>query len=263
MILPGPLQTLVVAELQPGVVQVLLNRPDRLNAIDEVMCAELQTVFAWADTSGGEAGEVRVLVLRGAGRGFCSGGDLREVARIFRPPAALAERAMRQFQAVTRCLVDLSVPTVACVHGAAAGGGLVLAAACDLRIAAQSARFAMSFVDRGLGLDMGGSHVVSRLIGRGRTAQMALLGEVIDASRAEALGLVNFVVPEQDLDRELQHLIAALASKSPVATRLIKSALQSADPGLEAALRYEAAAQALAFSTLSADAPPAPDPATD
>lgn len=168
---------------------------------------------------------------------------------------------MRHFQAITRSLVELSVPTVACVHGAAAGGGLVLAAACDLRIAAASSRFALSFVDRGLGLDMGGSHLVSRLVGRGRTAQLALLGEVIDAYRAEALGLVNFVVPDGELDAQLEELTATLASKSPVATRLIKSALQSADPGLEAALRYEAAAQAVAFSALPLEPTQSREPA--
>lgn len=168
---PG-FRTLVVEELSPGILQVRLNRPDRLNAIDDVMRDELTGLLRTLPARI-ESGSVRVLIVTGTGRAFCAGGDVKEFPKIFGGPRPEVERQMLAFQEVPKLVVGLEVPVIAAVNGLAVGGGFVLACACDLRIVAETSRFSLNFVARGLGLDLGGSYFIARLVGLGRALHLA------------------------------------------------------------------------------------------
>ncbi len=246
--------TLVLEELAPQILQIRLNRPERLNAIDDIMRDEL-TATLRSLPERIKAHDLRVVVVTGTGRAFCSGGDMKEFPRIFGPTAD-AEREMRAFQEISRLLVGLDIPVLAAVNGLAGGGGFVLACACDLRIAAKSGRFALSFVDRGLGLDLGGSYFVSRLIGMGRAMRLAMTGEFLTASEAEHVGLVNWVVPDAELGKRTREVAQSLASRSEAALRFIKRALYRSAGDLDVALELEASAQVRALASMEGSPPP-------
>lgn len=240
--------TLVLEEIAPGSLQIRLNRPERLNAIDDVMRDELSALLHSLPTRIAN-GELRVLVLTGTGRAFCAGGDVKEFPQIFGPTAD-PEEQMRAYQELSGLLVELDVPVVAAVNGLAVGGGLVLACACDLRIAAESSRFSLSFVERGLGLDMGGSYFIPRLIGFGRAMRLALTGEFLSAGQAENLGLVSWVVPDEHLMVRTLELAQELAARSPAALSSIKRTLYRSAGELRTTLGDEASNQATILSSL-------------
>jgi 2-(1,2-epoxy-1,2-dihydrophenyl)acetyl-CoA isomerase len=247
-------RTLVLEEFPGGVLKVRLNRPERLNAIDDVMRDELAALLR-SLPSRIQAGEVRVLLITGTGRAFCSGGDVKEFPRIF-GQADEVERQMLAYQELPRLLVHLEIPVIAAVNGLAVGGGFVLACACDLRVASETSRFALSFVERGLGLDLGGSYFLLRLIGLGRALRLALTGEPVDARQAEAIGLVNWVVPDAELEGHALRVAQGLAARSPVALRSIKGALYRSAGDLDAALGLEAGAQAAALAAMEGNTRP-------
>ncbi len=251
---PG-FRTLVVEELSPGILQVRLNRPDRLNAIDDVMRDELTGLLRTLPARI-ESGSVRVLIVTGTGRAFCAGGDVKEFPKIFGGPRPEVERQMLAFQEVPKLVVGLEVPVIAAVNGLAVGGGFVLACACDLRIVAETSRFSLNSVARGLGLDLGGSYFIARLVGLGRALHLALTGETIDAGRAEEIGLVQWVVPGAELASRTLELAQKLAAHSPVALAAIKGTLYRSSGNLGAALDREASIQAAALATMEGSTRP-------
>ena len=235
--------------LDPGVGLVTLNRPDARNALDPAgwACLADRLEAAAADPA------VRVVVLTGAGKAFCAGGDVRSMPeRLAMSPAARREALLRDARAI-RLLVEMDTPTVAAVNGVAVGAGLSLACACDLRLASDAAHFGAGFVKVGLASDFGAAWLLPRIVGRARALELCLTGELVDAERALAMGLVNRVLAQDRFAREALGLAAGIASGAPLALALTKrTILRAGEIDLETALEYEAMGQALASK--SADA---------
>lgn len=231
-----------------GVVTLLLNRPDKLNAFDVDMREELSTAIEAVATRPG----VRALVITGAGRAFCAGGDVAFMARLKQqgaPYDGLAPLVVPGGRAIAR-LAALPFPTIASVNGPAAGGGCNLALACDLRIASDRASFGESFVKIGLTADWGGTYSLPRLVGTAKALEMCWLGDMVDAAEALRIGLVNRVVPHERLAEETRALAARLARAPQVSVRSTKRALRaSRHRTLEECLAAESEAQAACWAS--------------
>ena len=199
-----------------GVLTLTLNRPDRLNSFNEPM---QQALMAGLDRAADDAA-VRAVVLTGAGRGFCAGQDLAEVT----PGQDLGHTLETRFNPLIRAVRALPKPVLCAVHGVAAGAGANLAFACDIVIAAQSARFLQAFVKIGLIPDAGGTWLLPRLAGDARGRAMAMLGEPVGAPQAEAWGLIWRAVPDDTLTAESIRIATQLAALPTEAMRLIKQA---------------------------------------
>lgn len=226
-----------------GVATVTLNRPDRLNALTFEVYEELRDAFRSLD---GEPG-VRAVVLTGAGRGFCSGGDVEDIiGRLFeRDPKGLLE--------FTRLTCDLILairrcrrPVIAALNGTTAGAGAVIASACDFRIAADTAKIAFLFVRVGLsGADMGAAWLLPRLVGLGHATELLMTGDFISPTRAHEIGLYQKVVPADELLATARTYAEKLARGPAPALAVTKDALnREASMDLETALAFEAEAQA-------------------
>src|SRR5205814_6868265 len=216
--------------VKDGVAVLTLNRPDRLNAMSGPMLdAMLEALPRLADDS-----DVGVVVLTGAGRGFCAGGDVKAMAegREF-GGTTLEEKAqaLRSRMEVSRWLHEMPKPTLAMVRGAAAGAGLSLALACDLRIAGDSARFATAFARVGYSGDFGGSWFLTQLVGAAKARELYFTAEIVDASQARELGIVNRVVPDGHLEEETMGLAARPAPGPPSAHRHMKRDINAAGGG--------------------------------
>lgn len=217
---------LVVLEVADGVARLTLNKPDASNVID------LELARALADATGRLADEdVRAVLLRGAGRRFCAGGDVRSFAA---SGDALGELLGPVLDALHRAVTDLAeldAPVVAAVQGSAAGGGMSLVAGADLVVAATSARFVFAYTGIGLVPDGGGTWYLPRLVGLRRASELALTNRVLDAHEALAWGLVNRVVDDDQLDAEADRLVTELAAGPTGALgatkRLLRRSLQA------------------------------------
>jgi enoyl-CoA hydratase/carnithine racemase len=234
---------------EAGVATITLCRPQVKNALTPELFTELGRRFDEVAANP----EDRVLVLTGGGEAFCSGADLSG-------GGAQAERvsqghlARRQF--TTEALMPalklhrLPKPTIAAVNGIAAGGGCNLALGCDIVFAAESARFAQVFVNRGLAVDYGGTWLLPRLIGPQRAKDMAFRGEVIDSAEAMRLGLTLETVADDQLMKRVNEYARVLASKPPIALSMIKTGMNRLmDGGFEEGLEFEAEAQAVCLGS--------------
>jgi 2-(1,2-epoxy-1,2-dihydrophenyl)acetyl-CoA isomerase len=220
----------LLESVKDGVATLTLNRPDRLNAMSGAMMdALLEALPRLADDT-----SIGVVVVTGAGRGFCAGGDVKAMAegREFGGDT-LEEKAqeLRAQMEVSRWLHEMPKPTIAMVRGAAAGAGLSLALACDLRIASDTARFATAFARVGYSGDFGGSWFLTQLVGTAKARELYYTAEIVDAPQALALGLVNRVVPDARLEEEAQALAARLAHGPRVALRYMKRNMNAAESG--------------------------------
>ena len=225
------------------VATITLNRPERLNALTFEVYKELRDTFQKLDTEPG----VRAIIITGAGRAFCSGGDVDDII------GALLGRDLKALQEFTRLTCDLILamrrcrrPIVGALNGTVAGAGAVIAAACDIRIAAESAKIAFLFTKVGLsGADMGAAWLLPRIVGYGHAAELLLTGDFIDAARAHEIGLYNRVVPQAQVLPEARAVAEKLARGPSAALGVTKEALEAeATLDLEAALTYEAEVQA-------------------
>jgi len=210
------------------VATLTLNRPDRLNALSTAI---LDGLLEALPRLGADAG-VAVVVLTGAGRGFCAGGDVKGMAegssQLGVPDAV---QRLRGRMEVSRLLHEIPKPTIAMVNGPAAGAGLAMALACDLRVASESARFITAFVKVGFSGDFGGSYFLSKLVGSGKARELYYTGESLDASQALALGMVNAVVPDFELLDATMALARRLADGPRVALGLMKRNFNAAENG--------------------------------
>jgi 2-(1,2-epoxy-1,2-dihydrophenyl)acetyl-CoA isomerase len=227
-------QDIQVERLAPAVVRVTLAREKQLNAYTMRMCRELLAALEDFDRDDG----ARVLVLTGAGRGFCAGGDVSgadgEHDEYMRLQLSHAREMRDGMQRVILALTRLDKPTVAMVRGPAVAGGLALALACDFRIAATGAKLGDTSGKFGLLPDEGGAWLFPRAMGFDRALKMTLLSEIYDAETAQRLGLVTEVVPDAELQAHTLALAEALATRAPLAVRLAKSLMRrSVDLTLE------------------------------
>lgn len=240
--MPG-METLLVERIA-GIVTVTLNRPHRLNAATPAMWAELSAVLAEVAATESD----RVLVLTGAGDAFCSGADLSSDVDPFAAGPPLT--AMRRVGEAALALVRLPKPTIAKVHGVAAGAGANMALACDLVVASDTARFCEIFARRGMSVDFAGSWLLPRLVGLHKAKELALLADMVPAAEALALGLINKVVAPGELDAAVADWAERLAAGPPLALSLSKALLNDGlAMSVEQAVEAEAMAQAHNFAT--------------
>lgn len=219
---------------------MILDRPQRRNALT------VELVGALADEiEGVDPGATRAVVISGAPPAFCGGGDLTSLGAIAEQGAlAVSEFIYSQFHRTVRAISDARVPVIAAVNGAALGAGLDLAAACDLRYAAQSATFASSWINVGLVPGMGGAAWLTRMAGATRAAELVLLGQTIDAATALEWGLVNRVVADQELDDQVAGVVAILERLPEPGVARSKAALRRArESGLDGELAALGAVQ--------------------
>jgi enoyl-CoA hydratase/carnithine racemase len=196
--------------------------------------------------------EVRVMVITGAGKGFCAGGDVKAMneAKEGKRERPLLEKIAPGRDRTLLAMRDAPQPIIAAVNGAAAGAGMNLALGCDIRIASTAAKFSQAFVKRGLHPDWGGTYFLPRVVGMARAAELIFTGEVIDAAEALRLGIVSRVVAPEALMPTVGELARRIAAGPPVAIRLAKHSLYAnADRDLTSALEGETAAQNICFDT--------------
>ena len=220
----------LLEELKDKVAVLTLNRPDRLNAMSPPMLDALLEALPRLAADP----EVGVVVLTGAGRGFCAGGDVKAMAEGRESiGTTLEEKAqgLRSRMEVSRWLHEMPKPTIAMVRGAAAGAGLSLALACDLRVASDSARFATAFARVGYSGDFGGSWFLTQLVGTAKARELYFTADIMDAQQALALGIVNRVVPDVRLEDETMALAARLARGPRIAYRYMKRNFNAAESG--------------------------------
>ncbi|HKJ91883.1 MAG TPA: enoyl-CoA hydratase-related protein [Longimicrobiales bacterium] len=223
----------LLLEKTDGVATLVINRPDKRNALNAAVRRELvEALDALRDDD-----DARVVVITGAGdKAFIAGADVAEFAE--RTP--LQQRAAMEGRRVFDEVAAFPKPTIAMVNGYALGGGCELAMACDLRIAARSARFGQPEIRLGLVPGGGGTQRLPRLVGPGRAMRMILTGELVDAAEAERMGLVDLLVDDDELVERTTALARQIASYSPVALRLAKDALRAAaEMPLAAGLHHE------------------------
>lgn len=233
----------VLVERSDGVATVTLNRPEVLNAIDDGMLEAL--IAALEELAGGDD---RAVVLAGAGRAFCAGADQGEM--VPRGPAEW-ERIVDRYLDPVRLICAIDAPVIARIHGDAVGGGLGLAMACDMRIAAEGARLCAPFVRIGLaGCDMSAGYFLPRLVGLGRATELMMTGRFIDAGEAQSIGLVTRTVPADELDAAVAQLARSLADGPPRALAFTKRAIRrSVDVAMETEFDYEVFAQVQCLQT--------------
>ncbi|HJQ34421.1 MAG TPA: enoyl-CoA hydratase family protein [Pyrinomonadaceae bacterium] len=230
-------------EVRAGVAWVTLNRPERLNALTFEVYRELTDAFAALQRET----EVRAVVIKGAGRAFCSGGDVRDIIGELQGRDA---EGLLEFTRMTCELVRniraLRKPVIASLNGTTAGAGACIALASDLRIASVDARIAFLFVKVGLsGADMGAAHLLPRLVGLAKATELLFTGDFITAEEALAAGLYNRVVPASELESETRTVAERLARGPAFALGMTKEMLnRELDVSLETALEWEAQAQA-------------------
>jgi 2-(1,2-epoxy-1,2-dihydrophenyl)acetyl-CoA isomerase len=203
-----------------AIARITLNRPDRLNSFTERMHEELRDALA-------NLGDARVVVLTGAGRGFCAGQDLNDRAVAPGEAVDLGETVQTCWNPLIRTLTSLPQPVIARVNGVAAGAGTNLALACDMVVAAKSAKFIQSFSALGLIPDSGGTWVLPRLAGQARALGLALTGEPLAAEKAADWGLIWKAVGDDELDSEVDAIANKLASLPPLGLAAIKEMIRT------------------------------------
>ncbi len=240
----------VLVDVTNAVGTVTLKRPDKLNAFFGTMRDEIGDALEELAVRD----DVRVVIITGRGRAFCAGADVGYMADLLERGAYdEANLLVTAGRRIIRSIIEMPKPVIAALNGPAAGGGANLALACDLRVASDRASIGQTFNRIGLAPDWGGSWLVPRLVGRARAAEMFFLADMIDATEAERIGLVNRVVPHDDLEGTVRDLAARLAAKPVLPLALAKEALRrSLSAGLEEMLDFEVRAQDEAFR--SADA---------
>jgi len=228
--------------IEDGIATLTFNRPERLNALSTPI---MQGLLDGLPRLAGDPA-VRVVVLTGAGRAFCAGGDVKSMAESGGEHRSMAEAIthLRSRMEVSRILHELPKPTIAMINGPAAGAGLALALACDLRIAGTSARLVTAFVKVGFSGDFGGSYFLTRLVGTARARELYFTGRPVAADEALTLGLVNRVVPDDQLHDVTMELARSLAQGPQTALSLMKRNMNCAEnAGLAELLDMEAVHQ--------------------
>ena len=237
----------ILTEIKDGVFTITLNRPEKLNSFNDKMFIELTDAVKQVERDA----SARCVVVTGAGKGFCAGQDLSSAKeRMLIGDISYGHHLRQTYNPLIVRMINLPKPIIAAINGAAAGAGMSLAMACDLRLAAESASFLQAFVKIGLVPDAGSSWLLQRLVGRTRAMELMLTGKKIGAKEALEWGLVNQVLPNDDLMKATNELARSLATMPTKAIGLIKRMTDySATHTLAESLDYEADMQEVAGRT--------------
>lgn len=237
----------VLVRREDGIATLVLNRPEKLNAIDEDVREGLMSALDSVERDR----EIRVAVITGAGRGFCAGGDVEKMVELKTGFHSATFRGyLEAGHALVRKLRTMPKPVVASVNGPAAGAGMSLALACDLRIASDQATFSQAFLRLGLHPDWGATFTLPRLVGMGRALEIFWLGEPVTAEEAKRAGVVNFLVPHESLAGQTAQLAARLAAAAPLPIALMKQAFyERIHTELERVMDHELEAQMKCFAS--------------
>jgi 2-(1,2-epoxy-1,2-dihydrophenyl)acetyl-CoA isomerase len=244
---PGPENRFVLEKREGGVATLILNRPERMNALNKDLVLALNDALARVEADQ----EINVVVLAGAGRAFCAGGDLNAIGK------GHQEKDLTELQPILRSgmqavlkIRTMRQPVIAAVHGAAAGAGMNIALAADLRVASEDAMFGQNFAKVGLFPDYGGAFFLPQLVGPAKAAELFYTGDMIDAAEALRLGIVNRVVPLAQLESEVRALALKIAQGPAIAIRAVKQTLFGRDKEeLMALLNLEVEQQMKCFSS--------------
>ena len=238
----------IILEKKNNITTLTLNRPEKLNALSPQMMDELVDAFH----SINQDDETMVLVITGAGRGFCSGADLSARAGNQGTSSVGEEIPEREIDDMTLkgfpreaplALVGMKKPVIAAINGVAVGGGCTLTLACDIRIASEAARFSIPLTRVSFTLELGSSYFLSRVVGIGKACELVFTGRMIDATEAREIGLVNQVVPHDELLETTYEMASDIIKAAPLATRISKVGLyQGMNADLKTQLRWEALA---------------------
>lgn len=237
----------IIFTKEEGIATITLNRADKMNALTVPMAEEILEALEKVSKSS----DVNVLVITGAGRGFCAGADVRVLEERLGVRSAVDRREdVRQLQRIVLGLRALEKPTVAAVNGPAVGAGCDLALACDLRIASESARFGQVYIKIGLVPGVAGIYFLPRFVGTARACELIFTGDIIDASKAYEIGLVNKVVPASELQSATKELATRIAHGPPLAMAMAKKAIYKAlEMDMEGCLEYLACAATVAMQS--------------
>jgi len=230
----------ILLERKDRITTITLNRPEKLNALNPRMMAELLDAYYYVD----QDDETRVLIITGNGRGFCSGADIKEgmQARIDPSQEKGKSDITREgfVQKSPIVLTEMRKPVIAAINGLAIGGGCTITLACDIRIAADTAKFSVPLTRVGLTFELGSSYFLSRLIGAGKASELILTGRMIDAEEAREIGLVNKVVPADKLIETAHEMASGIMKGTPLATSITKRGLyQGMNSDLATQMRWE------------------------
>ena len=230
-----------------GILTITLNRPEKLNAFIGHMRRDLAEALEHA----GSDRNVRVVIITGAGRAFCAGGDIAFMAELMqRRDSEEFARILGAGRRVILAIRQMTKPVIASINGPASGAGFNLALACDLRIASNTATLSQSFAKVGLHPDWGGSYFLPRLVTPNKACEMFFLGDPIDAGEAARLGIVNQVVAPEELEAATMQLAERLRAAPPIALAAAKHAVYMSEAAeLEEMLRYETEAQLRCFES--------------
>ena len=235
-------------DMKDGIATLTLNRPERLNALGDTLRDDLQD----AVTRASDDPEVRVIIVTGAGKGFCSGGDVKAMSERKESGSGrpLMEKVAPGRDRTVLALRDAPKPVIAAVNGAAAGAGFNLALCCDIRLASTAAKFSQAFVKRGLHPDWGGTYFLPRVVGTAKACELIFTGAIIDAEEALKLGIVSAVHAPEELMPAALALARKIADGPPIAIRLAKRGIyHNLECDLRQALEYETFAQNICFDT--------------
>ncbi|MBU2547934.1 MAG: enoyl-CoA hydratase/isomerase family protein [Proteobacteria bacterium] len=239
-------QGTVRVEYKDRVAILTLDQPDRLNAMDDDMAMNFEAAVEGLENGN----QAKVVIVTGAGRAFSAGGNLQNMlSRVGGSPSAYQKNVYRFYKAFLR-IMDLDVPTIAAINGSAVGAGACLSLACDMRLAATGAVIGFPFAVIGMHPGMGAEYFLTRLVGRARTFELLMVGESVSAEEAWRMGLVNQVVPGEELMDRAVSLATKIAARPVLPIRMLKESIDTAARSdLEATLRREAAYQGICFMT--------------
>jgi 2-(1,2-epoxy-1,2-dihydrophenyl)acetyl-CoA isomerase len=238
----------LIYEVEENIATLTMNRPERLNALGDTLRTDLHEAIT---TASGDP-NVRAIILTGAGRGFCSGGDVKAMneAKQRQASSPMMDKIAPSRDLTVLAMRDAPKPIIAAINGPAAGAGMNIALGCDIRIASSTARFGETFVKRGLHVDWGGTYFLPRIVGMAKACELIFTGDIIDAEEALALGMVSQVVEPEALMDTVRALARRIAAGPPIAIRLAKRALyHNQECDLRAALEYETYAQNICRET--------------
>jgi enoyl-CoA hydratase/carnithine racemase len=231
---------------EDSILHLKLSRPESLNSINLKMAQELSQIAEEINQDEG----IKVIILSGEGKAFCSGGDISFLQVISKMAASEVRSFVYDVERKLGRIAYIEKPVIASIHGFALGAGLSLALLCDIRIATESALMGMEFIKVGIIPELGPKQTLPRLIGFGRAMELALTGDRINGKEAERIGLINRAVPEGQLESSTMELANKIAQLAPIAVRLVKQSLKGDFlRNLDAAFEYEADLNAICYLT--------------